>query len=84
MKRYGLYGKTSKTFLTYGGRILWHDSRDELAFLFPVARNGGTQVREIPPDIPPDQCLPVRDHPDMGFVKWPLTRDQFRHQGGSL
>jgi len=84
IRRYGLYGRTSRNFLTYGGRILWHDNKDDLAFLFPIAKNGSTQVREIPPDIPMDQCLPIRDHPDMSWVTWPLTRQQFRNSGGSL
>lgn len=73
MTRYGLYGAASRDFFTYGGRVLTHDNRAELEFLIP-----GTPVREVPPSIPPDQCLPIRHHPDMAAMQWPLTRSQFR------
>lgn len=76
MKRYGLYGSTSRDFLTYGGQILVHGDHAELAFLFPH----GVTVRELPADIPADQCLPIRFHPDLQSVRWPLDRRQFTHR----
>ncbi|MCW0214369.1 MAG: hypothetical protein OJJ54_13500 [Pseudonocardia sp.] len=73
MKRYGLFGKNSQDFLTYGGRILVHDNRAEMEFLFP-----GCPVRELPQDIPPDQTLPIEHHPDLSSVSFPLRREDFR------
>lgn len=77
MRRYGLYGATSKAFLTYLGRVIWHDDVAELEFLVPGAMKGGVTYRELPADLPPDQCLPIREHPDFSWVQWPLTRQQF-------
>lgn len=76
MPRYGLYGAQSHDFLTYAGQVLWHDNRAELEFLVP-----NTRVLELPPDLPPSQCLPLRLHPDLGSVQWPLTREQFVRKG---
>lgn len=74
MKRYGLIGDNSRDFLTYGGRILTHSQSAELAFLIPV----GARVCELPRDIPPDQCLPIAEHPAMASVRFPLDRKAFR------
>lgn len=73
MTRYGLYGSRSRDFLTYGGRILVHDNRDELAFLIT-----GAAVRELPRDIPDEQTLPMSAHPELAAVRWPLRRGDFR------
>lgn len=75
MKRFGLFGAVTRDFLTYGGQILIHDDAAQLAFLAPY----GATVRELPPDIPADQCLPIRFHPDLAAVRWPLTKEQFIH-----
>ena len=76
-RRFGLYGQRSNDFITYGGRILWHDDAAQLAYLFPV---GTTQVREIPRDVPDDLMLHVGAHPSLSAVSWPLDRSQFRRQ----
>lgn len=73
MKRWGLWGQQTRDFLTHGGQVIVHDDRAELEFLIP-----GTPVRELPPDIPQAQCLPLRFHPDMASVRWPLDRRDFR------
>lgn len=76
MKRYGLYGETTRDFLTSGGQVITHTDRDELTFLFPGAR-----IREVPPSIPPDRCLPLPLHPEVvGVMTFPLTRRQFVHR----
>jgi hypothetical protein len=73
MARYGLYGAVSRDFLTYMGRILVHDNQHELAFLIP----GGATVRELPRDIPDGQTMPIRSHPELAAIQWPLTKGQF-------
>lgn len=78
-RRYGLYGQRSRDFLTYGGRIIWHDSAAELEFLCP-ANVGTAVVREIPRHIPDGLMISVKDHPSFAAVTWPLTREQFRRQ----
>lgn len=71
--RYALQGATSRDLLTYGGRILVHGDRAELEFLITGAR-----IVECPRDIPPEQTLPIRYHPNFASVTWPLNRKTFR------
>lgn len=74
MARYGLYSPTTRDFLTHGGRVLTHTSRPEMEFLFP-----GSVVREVPPSIPADQCLPLPLHPALASTSFPLDRREFVH-----
>ncbi|NUU26113.1 MAG: hypothetical protein HOV68_32125 [Streptomycetaceae bacterium] len=69
-RRYGLYGPNSRDFLSYGGRLLVHHDRAQLEFLVP-----GTPVRELPPDIPADQTMPIRFHPELAAVQWTESGD---------
>jgi hypothetical protein len=73
MKRFGLYGAKSQDFLTYGGRVITHTDRAELEWL-----TVGAEVREVPPSIPPERCLPIQHHPKFEHVTFPLTKEQFR------
>lgn len=70
-KRFGLYGDHSKDFLSYGGQILVHHNEAQLRFLVPF----GATVRELPSDIPEDQTLPIRFHPEMCGVQWTADGD---------
>jgi hypothetical protein len=74
MTRYALQGTTSRDLLTLGGRVLVHNNRAELEFLFA----GDIRVTECPRDIPPEQTMSVRHHPQLAAVQWPLTKEQFR------
>lgn len=73
MTRYGLQGEISRELLTYGGRVLVHDNPAELAFLVTGAR-----VVTLPRDIPPDQTLPIKFHPELSNLRWPLRKADFR------
>lgn len=73
--RFGLYGTNSRDWLTYGGRILWHDHRAEMEFMVPL---GSATIREIPRDIPDELMMPLLDHPSFEGVTRPITREQFR------
>lgn len=74
-RRWALYGTNSKDFLTFGGRILWHDNPAELEFMCPL---GTATIREVPRDIPDEQMMPILDHPNFAGVTRPITREQFR------
>ncbi len=70
MARYALKTTTGDVF-TRHGRVLVHDSREELEFLFP----GRTAVDVSNTQLPTAQW---RDHPDMAGIRWPLNREDFR------
>jgi len=74
-RRWALQATTGgRDLLTWRGRVLVHGDRAELEFL--VA--GPVRVVECPRDIPPEQTLQIRFHPQFESVRWPLTREQFR------
>lgn len=73
MTVYGLWGPTSRDFLTFRGRVLVHDNRAELEWLFP-----GAPVREVPSSFKADQCFAIEHHPDLAMVRFPLQRSDFR------
>lgn len=73
MSRYGLYGAHSRDFLSYGGRVLTHTSREELQFLFPNA-----DIRPVPASFGPEFCMSIKDHPGLEHFTWPLNRKDFR------
>lgn len=72
--RYALQGANSRDLLTWNGRILIHDNQAELEFLF----TGDVRVVDCPRDIPPEQTLSIRFHPQLSAVRWPLQREDFR------
>lgn len=74
MSRYALQGTTSRDLLTYGGKVLVHDNAAEMAYLFA----GDVRVIDCPRDIQPEQTLPIRYHPQLAAVTWPLDKEQFR------
>lgn len=74
MSRYALQGTTSRDLLTWNGRVLVHGNKGELEFLF----TGDVRVIPCPRDIPPEQTLDIRYHPQLASVTWPLDRKDFR------
>lgn len=68
---YGLVGEHTHDWLSYGGRVIVHPNRAEMAYLVP-----GTRVEKITAD--PGPIIQLRDHPGMASVIWPLTKEQFR------
>lgn len=63
-----------RDLLTWNGRVLIHNSRAEMEFLLA----GEIRVIELPRDVPPEQCLELRYHPNFATVTWPLRREDFR------
>jgi hypothetical protein len=79
---FAIEGGASRELLTYGGRVIVHDNRRELEFLFPKYRDGQVRFVELEPeeggklkDGRPTMAL--RDHPDMDTVRWPLREEDF-------
>lgn len=60
--------------LSWHGRVLVHDNRAELEYLL----TGDIKIVDCPKDIPPEQTLSIRHHPQYASVRWPLNRRQFR------
>jgi hypothetical protein len=82
-KLFGLYGKNDKNFLTYNGKVIVHEDKAELEFLCPdkATVKGEIDYREVPKDlVPRDQLLPLREHPSMTWVRWPLNPNDFRRR----
>jgi hypothetical protein len=73
MKRYALYGEKSRTLLTFMGRVLVHDNKAELEYL-----TVGAKAVECPSGIPEGQTFPLRLHPNLTTVEWPLRKESFR------
>jgi len=74
---WAIMGQVTRDLLTYRGRPVVHDNRDELQWLLPGAvlvRVSDQDLRARSP-LPP---LPLRDHPDMAGAAWPLDREEFR------
>lgn len=74
MSRYAVEGTVSRQLLSWGGRVLVHDSQAELEFLLA----GEVRVVPCPRGIPPEQTIAIRYHPSFAAVTWPLTKEQFR------
>jgi hypothetical protein len=75
-KYYALVGEVSGELLTYGGLVLVHPEKRELEYLFPALR-----VVELPKFYLSDgMTMPLKDHPDMDSVVFPLDQnmDQFK------
>lgn len=73
MTRYGLVEQRSNDLYTLGGRIIVHNSRDELEWLFPKTR----VVRLSDGNIGP--TLRLCDHPRFKSqgITFPFNREDF-------
>ena len=67
-----MVGGSSGELLTYGGKVLVHDSRAEYEWLFPKAR----VVRVTDGDLG-QPVMRLQDHPSMEHVRFPLRREDF-------
>lgn len=75
---YALKGEISGELISYGGRILVHDNRRELEFLFPRMQIVDLGVLgELAQADGGRPTMLLKDHPDMGNVLWPLERNRW-------
>lgn len=74
---YALYGRGSGDLLTLHGRVIVHDNQREMEYLFPSAVIVKVNERDVKKRSP-FEVLPLRDHPGLQHVSWPLNRDDFR------
>lgn len=74
MKLYAMQGLVSRELCTQAGKIIVHNDRAEMEFLFT-----GVRVVELPKDFTYDQLIKVRDLPDFSSYLWPLSRNRFNN-----
>lgn len=74
---FALFGEVTRDLLTLGGRVIVHDDRAELEWICPRARVVRVTERDVHTrsPLPP---LPLRDHPGLAGVSWPLNRAEWR------
>jgi len=68
-------GAVSGEVLTFRGKALVHDNKAEMEFLVP-----GNRVVPLPSYWGEELTFPLKDHPDMDTVQFPLAQhmDQFQ------
>lgn len=59
--------------LTWGGRVIVHNSRGELEFLIV----GDIRVVDCPRSIPAEQTIELPFHPQFSHHKFPLRREDY-------
>jgi hypothetical protein len=79
---FALQGGVSGELLSFRGRVLVHDNRAEMEFLFPKHKDGQVRIIEVKVigatlvhDGRP--TMPLKNHPDLDMVKWPLDPKKF-------
>lgn len=68
---YGILGRSTRQLLSHQGKVILHDDRGEMEFLFPAETVIGVIAW-------PEPFMLLRDHPDMAPVRWPLRKEDFR------
>lgn len=81
---FALFGPVTGDLLTFGGRPIVHDNREELEWLLPGARVVRVTERDLRTRSPLTP-MPLREHPALAHLSWPLNREEFRtdSRGGS-
>lgn len=79
MRYYAIESTTLKELLSYRGAVLFHNNYGELEFLFEKGLKQGTlRIVDLPKTgLGGRPMLPLRRHPDMAAVAWPLRKEDF-------
>lgn len=72
MSRYALVGAHTGDLLTFRGRVIVHDQRHEMEWVFPNSR-----VVRVADGESLGPTISLKDHPDMASFRWPLRREDF-------
>lgn len=72
MQAYAIWGVNCQNWITYKGKVLVHDNRRELEFLYPLSIVRSIQLRE-------DEAMSIKDHPQnvADGLQWPLRESDF-------
>jgi hypothetical protein len=68
---YAIWSKAASSWISFRGKVLTHDNKGEMEFLFP-----GSSIRPIM-WVAPDDMLSIKDHPDCATYRWPLRKEDF-------
>lgn len=71
MTVYGLQGDISKSLISINGRVIVHDSREELEFVFPNSQVVCLGRR-------PELSMGLREIPGLEEISLPVRREEFR------
>jgi hypothetical protein len=75
MSKYMLVGLASNEPLTYKGRVIVHNSKEELEF---VLRN--VKIVHVTNSwLQKNRWMWLRDHPTAATWRWPLQKEDFIH-----
>jgi hypothetical protein len=70
MNTYAMWGDNSQSWITYNGKVLVHDNRAELEFMYPLQKI-------LPITLKEEEAMPIRLHPQHEGYRWPLRREDF-------
>ena len=70
MRTFAMWGANSHNWITYNGKVLTHDNRAELEFMFP-----GQAVKPI--ELREEEAMSIKLHPQLEGYRWPLEREDF-------
>lgn len=74
MSKFAILNRVTGGLTTYRGHVLTHDNRAEMEYLFP----GSKVIRVVDSDLDQPE-MPIKQHPAMASVRWPLRREDFVH-----
>jgi len=69
---YAMWGRNAQSWISYQGKVLVHDSKGEMEFLFP-----GATVRSII-GVGSEESLSIKDHPSCVHYTWPIRKEDFQ------
>jgi hypothetical protein len=69
--RYAMWGRHSQSWISFQGRVIVHDDKGEMEFLFP-----GSVVRPIS-GLREEDMMTIKDHPGCIDFQWPIKREDF-------
>ena len=72
-KYYAIWLPNSRTYATKYGKLIIHDNRKEMEFIFP-----NNDIKEVRVNPDPEETIALRFVPGMEAYEFPLRREDFR------